>query len=124
MFFINIDFENSYDRIEWYFITNMIYVLSFDQYFINYVHMLVNNASIFLTLIKYQSKVIQIGCSVCQVYPLALSLFILVAEAFGYLLAHRVAQVQIQGIYLPNCYCHLINGYFVNNYFLRIREDD
>lgn len=100
--FIKIKFEKAYHRIEWYFITIMLNALGFGPHFISSIKMLFWDASIVLTMNGSQFESIPLSRSMHQGFPLAPSLFILVMEAFSYLLDHQASQDLICVISLLN----------------------
>ena len=63
-------------------------------------------------------KSIHHGC------PLAPSLFLLVAEGFGYLFFITISWGLVYGIALLDSTMQLVNGHFVEDYFLTILEDE
>jgi len=79
--------------------------------------------SIILTLKNHQSNSINLNWSFHQGFPLTPSLFILIAKAFGYLLAYKIEQGSIRGIAFPNSDHQVVNGHFVDESFFIVREE-
>lgn len=84
--------------------------------------MLFSDASVILTLDGVQTTSIILFRSVGK-GSLSPSLYVLGAEAFGYLLANKASQKLVKGISLPGNSGQLINGHFANYSFLNLRED-
>lgn len=82
--FIRINFEKSYDRIEWNFILAMLKDLGFGPLFLHSVQILFRNASSILTMNGSQYQAITLAHFICQRCPLAPSLFMLETEAFTF----------------------------------------
>lgn len=77
-----------------------------------------------LPSIIYNLRRLDIYRSIRQGFPLAPTLYVLTAEGFGYLLAHSVSSGLVCGISLPKSSSQLINGHFVDDYFLTLLEDE
>ena len=86
--------------------------------------MLFKDASAILAMNNAQYQSILLVRSVQKGCPLAPSLFILVVEAFSYLLAFQASQGMIKGIALPHSYKSLLNGHFADDSFLTMTEDE
>lgn len=56
--------------------------------------------------------------------PCPLFIYVLAAEAFGYLLASQVSLGVIRGIRLPGNQGQLVNGHFADDSFLTLAEEE
>lgn len=122
--FVKLDFEKVYDMIEWDFILSILEALGFGPKFVNIVNMLFNDAYVVLSLNNLQTKAIGLHCFGQQGFSLALSLYVLAAKAFEYLLAKHSNEGKIHGIMLPQNQGQLVNGHFADDSFLTIQEDE
>lgn len=91
----------TYDHIEWTFILTMLQALGFDPRFIQMVNMLFADAFACITIKGHWQHSFDLFRSIKQWCPLALSLYVLVAKGFRYLLAQSVSHGLVQGITLP-----------------------
>lgn len=118
--FIKIDFEKAYDRIEWRYILSMLKALGFGPVFIQSISILFKDASAILNLNNSHFDVIGLFRSIRQGCLVARSLYILAAEALGYLLAAQTLQNCIHCIALPHNQGKMVNGHFADGSFLMI----
>lgn len=119
--FVKIDFEKTYNNIEWNFILDILQALGFGPVFLRSIKIFFSNASTFITLDDMDK--IGLFRSLKQDCPLAPSLYVLVLEAFGYRLASKASQGLVRGIPLPRNQGQLINVHFVDDSFLTLRGD-
>lgn len=80
--------------------------------FLQLVWMLFGNASTCITINDQQSKDFNLYRSIYQGFPLAPSLYVLVAKGFVYLLANNIYWGLVHGITLPNSTLQLVNNHF------------
>ena len=100
--FIKIDFEKSYDRVEWNFILRMLWALGFGPQFIHYVSILFSNASTMIMTNGILFEPMNLQRLIQQGFPLLPFLYVLVVDALGYLVEAKAITHHIQGIQLPN----------------------
>ena len=101
MLFSKIDFDKAYDRVEWDFILQSLQDMGFGKTFTKYVHCLFGNAKTFVALNGQLSPSISLMRSIRQGCPLAPLLFVMVADALGWLVQDAIQQGQIQGVAIP-----------------------
>lgn len=121
--FLEIDFVKAYDRIAWPFILAMLQDLGFGPKFLQSMEILFGDANACITISNSQSGAFGIFHSIRQGFPLAPSLYVLVVEGFGYLLAHSISSRLVRGISLQESSSQLVNGHFVDDSFLTLLED-
>ena len=102
----------------------MLQDLGFGPNFLQSVEMLFGDANVCITINSSQSEAFGLFHSIRKGCPLALALYVLVAERFGYLLAHSVSSGLVRGISLSNSSSQLVNGHFVDDSFLTLLEDE
>ena len=100
--FLKFDFAKAYDPIEWPFILAMLQALGFGPNFLQSVEMFFGDANACITMSSSQSEAFGLFRSIRQGCPLALALYVLVAEGFGYLLAHSILSSLVHGISLSD----------------------
>ena len=71
-----------------------------------------------------QSESFGLFHSIRKGFPLALALYVLATEGFGYLLAHSVSSGLVCGISLLESSTQLVNGHFVDDSFLTLLEEE
>ena len=76
LLFFKIDFDKSYDRVEWDFILQSLQDMGFGKIFIKYVHCLFSNAITFVALNGKLSPAITLKRSIRQGCPLSPLLFV------------------------------------------------
>lgn len=88
-------------------------------FFQRFVQTLFSNAFAIISTNGVLSKPFELQCSTRQGCPLVPTLYVLVADALGYLLANRVVEGTIMRISLPPpSESKLINGHFTDDSFL------
>lgn len=96
--FLKIDFDQAYDRLEWELILQPLHDIGFGKSFIHYVHCLFDNARTTVALNgKLSSPPIILKRSIRQGCPLAPLLFVIVADALGWLVKHRMEAGELIG---------------------------
>ncbi|XP_059064589.1 uncharacterized protein LOC131856711 [Cryptomeria japonica] len=109
-----LDFEKSYDRVEWNFIIMMLQSFGFPPYFCNAVQILLSDAFAQVEVNGSLSKPFPLGHSIRQGCPLAPALFVISAEALYYILRDSTLSPEVRGVYLPNN-DELINSQFADD---------
>ena len=99
---ILLDFEKAYDRIEWNFVIAMLRQFGFPDYFCQWVNILFKNSNICIEINGEISESIPLGRSIRQGCPLALALYVIVADAMNYILKSTKFGPPIKGISFPN----------------------
>lgn len=102
----------------------MFDALGFDRILLHLVQMFLRYTFVVLTMNGIYFESITLAQSIHQGYPLAPSLFMLAIEAFNYLLAHQDSLRLLKGIALPNSQVQILNGHFIDDSFLTLREDE
>ena len=80
----------------------MLQALGFGSNLLQSMEMFFGDANAYMTINNSQSKAFGIFCSIRKGFPLALPLYVLAIEGFGYLLAHCVSSGLVHGISLLN----------------------
>lgn len=99
--FLKIDFTKSYDQIEWPFILAMLQALGFASNFLQSMEMLFGDVNACITINSSQYEAFGFFRSIQQGFPLALTLYVLTTEGFGYLVAHSISSSLVHGISFP-----------------------
>lgn len=96
-----LDIEKTYDRIEWWFVINVLERLRFSPSFFKLVRILFKYST---TIIDVNGKIyepISLGRSIRQGCALAPP-FLLITDVLSYILNVNELDPPIKGIYLPN----------------------
>ena len=86
--------------------------------------MLFGDANACITINNLQFGDFGLFHSIKQGCPLALVIYVLPAEGFGYLLAHSISTGLVHGISLPKSSSQLVNGHFSDDSFLTLLENE
>lgn len=122
---ILLEFEKSYDRIEWPFVIGMLKAFGFPSYFCKWIKILFQDSSTIIEVNGEFSDPIILQRSNRQGCPIAPSLFVIISYALFYILRDASLGNPIKGITLPNAE-ELINAQFADDttLFLEQSEDN
>ena len=123
--FFKIDFDKAYDRVEWDFILQSLHDMGFGKNFIKGVHCLLGNARTLVSLNGSLSPAITLRRSIRQGCPLAPLLFVIVADALGWLIQDSLSAGLIKGVPVPGITKHLCLQQFADdtNSFIRNEQE-
>ena len=106
--FLKIDFDKAYDRVEWDFILQSLHDIGCGRKFIKSVQVLLGNATTHVSLNGNLTQGIKLQKSIRQGCPLAPLLFVIAADALGWLVQDKMQHGLIKGIPVegfPNDLC-------------------
>ena len=83
--FIKLEFEKTYDNIEWSLILALLQVLCFGNFFIQMMDTLFLYAQAYLYVNQDKPKEFGMSKLISQGFPLSLTLYLMVVEALNYL---------------------------------------
>lgn len=83
---LKIDFDKTYDRDDWSFISKMLTCLGFGSHCVAMVTTLFTDASVFVSINNALSPTILLGRYICQGCLLDPYLYVLITDALAYLL--------------------------------------
>ncbi|XP_057833401.2 secreted RxLR effector protein 78-like [Cryptomeria japonica] len=120
-----LDFEKAYDRIEWSFVGGMLQAFGFPSYFCKWIDILFKDSSTIVEINGDMSEAIPLRRSIRQGFPIAPTMFVIVANALYYILRALELGPSIKGLTLPNV-DGLINAQFVDDtaLFIALFEDN
>ena len=101
LIFFKIDFDKAYDRVEWDFILQSLHDMGMGRNFIKSVHCLLAKAKTYVALNGTLSPAIYLKRSIRQGCPFAPLLFVIIADALGWLVQDAISKNLIRGIQLP-----------------------
>ena len=101
LIFLKLDFSKAYDMVEWQCMYKVMEKLGFPQAFIKMVSLLFHDALACVKLNGDPSPYFPIQRGVCQGCPLALYLFLIVAEVLNAMVSQEMREGRVQGISLP-----------------------
>jgi len=121
-YFLKIDFDKAYDRVDWLFILEMLTCLGLGPRCVAMVNTLFSNASALALVNNSFSLRISLHRSSHQGCPLAPYLYVLAADALGYLLEVARIQGQVKGIRLTDN-SEMVNNHFVDDSLLSVNAE-
>ena len=99
---ILLDFEKTYDRIEWHFVIAMLEKFGFPDYFCQWVKILFKDSNTCIEINGELSEAIPLGRSIRQGCHLVPTLYVIAADAMNYILKSIEFGPPVKGISLPN----------------------
>lgn len=100
--FLKIDFYKAYDRVKWDFVLQSLSDLGLGKNFYKFFNCLFGNARCMIALNGTLSEPIILRRSIRQGCPLAPLLFVIAADALGWLVSDAMGRGALQGIEIPN----------------------
>lgn len=121
---ILLDFEKSYDRIEWPFVIRMLKPFGFPEYSCRWIEVLFKYSSTVIDASGNLTNPIPLGRSIRKGFPISPSLFVIAVDALLYILRAPSLGPPIKVILLPNV-DNLLNSQFDDDsvLFLEIEEN-
>lgn len=113
--FLKIDFDKAYDRVEWDFVLQSLSDMGMGKNFCHYVNCLFGNARCMIALNGTLSDPITLRRSIRQGCPLAPLLFVIAADALGWLVSDSMNRGELQGIKIPNSLKYLCLQQFADD---------
>lgn len=120
---VKLDFDKSYDRVRWNFILSMLKWLGFGPKLQAHVRMLFQDANSQIIINNMMTDPFPLQRSIRQGCPLASYLYVITADALGYMLQGARKLKLISGVSIPQSSI-VINSHYADDNLLFLQNSE